>query len=234
MLLAAREAGRAPRRLRGQRIALDREPSGINAAVREGTAFAVYDAESSEVVNRRLNKIAKAKSCVFIPVRAQEQVVGVSSARFAVCPRRTSCADAGAREQPAWRSSARARRPHSACALERERLIAQISLELRSRRDVDEVLPAVLGEVNARRDQVLRPARRAGRDDLGRRGVECRGCHPLGDAVRLPVANLAARTGRTVAVADVLDAPELSDAALGDVRELTRGGASAPSSPRRS
>ena len=45
MLLAAREAGQDHVGLLGQRIALDREPSGINAAVREGTAFAVYDAE---------------------------------------------------------------------------------------------------------------------------------------------------------------------------------------------
>ena len=39
-------------------------------------------------------------------------------------------------------------------ALERERLIAQISLELRSRRDVDEVLPAVLEEIGHALDAI--------------------------------------------------------------------------------
>ena len=37
--------------------------------MREGAAFTVYDAEHSAVVNQRLNAIAKAKSCVYVPVR---------------------------------------------------------------------------------------------------------------------------------------------------------------------
>ena len=45
--------------------------------MREGTAFTVYDAEHSAVVNQRLNAIAKAKSCVFVPVRAGDEVIGV-------------------------------------------------------------------------------------------------------------------------------------------------------------
>jgi PAS domain S-box-containing protein len=43
----------------------------------------------------------------------------------------------------------------------------------------------------------------------------------------LPVSNLAARERRTVAVPDVLDAPELADPALGSVESLTRLGTKA-------
>ena len=64
VIVAARENGEDHTGLVGQRIALEREPSGISAAVREGMAFTVYDAEHSAVVNQRLNAIAKAKSCV--------------------------------------------------------------------------------------------------------------------------------------------------------------------------
>ena len=62
VIVAAREGGKDNLGLVGKRVALDREPSGINAAVREGRAFTVYDAEHSAVVNQRLNAIAKAKS----------------------------------------------------------------------------------------------------------------------------------------------------------------------------
>ena len=47
MIVAARERGRDHTGLVGKRLALDREASGINTAMREGTAFAVYDAERS-------------------------------------------------------------------------------------------------------------------------------------------------------------------------------------------
>ena len=53
VLIAARESGSDHVKLLGQRVALDREPSGITAAVREGTAFAVYDAASSSSWNTR-------------------------------------------------------------------------------------------------------------------------------------------------------------------------------------
>ncbi|MDQ3066177.1 MAG: GAF domain-containing protein [Actinomycetota bacterium] len=77
VVVAARDGGEDNELLIGQEVALDREASGISTVVREGTAFAIFDAESSEVVNRRLNEIAKVKSCAFVPVRAGDRVVGV-------------------------------------------------------------------------------------------------------------------------------------------------------------
>ena len=51
------------------------------------------------------------------------------------------------------------------------------------------------------------------------------GLEPIGDAVAgLPVSNLAGRERRTVAIPDVLDAPELADPSLGSVESLSRLG----------
>ncbi|MGH3072561.1 MAG: GAF domain-containing protein [Gaiellaceae bacterium] len=231
-VLAARERGRDNPALIGQRIELDREPSGVNAAVREGTAFAVYDAETSAVVNRRLNAIAKAKSCVFVPVRAGDDVIGVvfgavrrprvfDEAELALMQTFASEAGLALERTRATRALAD--------ALERERLIAHVSLELRSRRDVDEVLPLALAELGAAMGVMRCFVRLGGPDDRTAVSAEwdADGVAPLDDATRLPVTNLAARERRTLAVADVMAADELNDATLGDVRELTERGVKA-------
>jgi PAS domain S-box-containing protein len=232
VLVAAREGGKDHTGLVGKRIALNREPSGINAAVREGTAFTVYDAEHSAVVNQRLNAIAKAKSCVFVPVRARDEVVGVVFG--AVRRPRVFDADELGRMQ-AFVSEAGLALERSratialADALERERLISHISLELRSRRNVDDVLPAVLEEVGVALEAIRCFVRLGEQGEAAGVSAEwdAEGVPPLGDASRLPVVNLASRLRRTVAVADVLGAPALEDSTLGDVRGLSEHGVGA-------
>jgi PAS domain S-box-containing protein len=228
VVVAARERGMDHAALVGQRIALDREPSGINAAAREGTAFTVYDAEHSPVVNQRLNAIAKVKSCVFVPVRAGNEVIGVVFG--AVRRPRLFDEDELARMQALVSEGglalARSRATVAlADALEHERLISHISLELRSRRDVDEVLPVVLEEVG-KALAAVRSFVRLGEHDETVLAAEwdADGVTPLGDAARLPVVNLCARIRRTVAIADVLESRALDDDALGNVRELTERG----------
>ena len=228
VLVAAREGGSDHAKLLGQRVALDREPSGINAAVREGSAFAVYDAAHSSVVNQRLNAIAKVKSCVYVPVRANQEVIGVVFG--AVRHPRVFEDDELARMQAFANKAGPALQRSRATvalgdALEREQLISRVSLELRSG-NVEEVLPTVLGEVGGALG-AIRCFMRLG--DPGERTEviaewDQAGVAPLGDAALFPVVNLSARTVATVAVADVLAAPELEDATLGDVRELTRRG----------
>ena len=196
MLVAARERGRDHLALKGQRIALDREASGINAVVRERTALAVYDAERSTVVNRRLNEIARAKSCVFVPVRAGEAVIGVVFG--AVRQSRVFGEDELTRMQALVSEAGPALERSRATvaladALERERLISHISLELRSGRDVDEVLPVVLGEVGA----ALGAARsfvRLGEEGDGAIAAEWNAeeVAPIGADVHFPVADLCA------------------------------------------
>ncbi|HUH15959.1 MAG TPA: GAF domain-containing protein [Gaiellaceae bacterium] len=229
VVVAAREHGRDNERLVGQSVALDSEASGIATATREGAAFAVYDAESSPIVNRRLNEIARVKSCAYVPVRVGDQVTGVVFAAV----RRPRLFDADELEHmQALASEAglaieRARAARAlADALERERLVSRISLELRSQVELDEVFRAAVEET-ARAAGAMRCYVRLGEVGASTRVLAewtAEGVPPLGDAGRLPVANLAVRDGRTLAVADVLDAPELDDAVLGDVRELTSRG----------
>ncbi len=229
VIVAARERGRDHTGIVGKRIALDREASGINTAMREGTAFTVYDAEHSAVVNQRLNAVAKAKSCVYVPVRAGDEVIAVV---FGAVRRPRVFDEEELGRMQAFVSEAGLALERSratialADALERERLISHVSLELRSRRDVDEVLPAVLEEIGIAVD-AARCFIKLG-DEHDPAGVAAEwdavGVPPLGDASRLPVAKLAARLRRTVAVADVLETPALDDGSLGDVRGLSEHG----------
>jgi len=230
VVVAARDGGRDNDRLVGQTVALDAEASGIGTVVREGAAFAVFDAESSPIVNRRLNEIARVKSCAYVPVRVADQVVGVV---FAGVRRARLFADDELALMQAYASEAglaieRTRATRAlADALERERLVSRISLELRSRSDVEDVLRSA-AEETARAVGAMRCFVRLG-EPGGSTQVAAEwvaeGVSPLGDEGRLlPVANRAMREGRTMAVANVLESPELNDAALGDVRELTNRG----------
>jgi two-component system phosphate regulon sensor histidine kinase PhoR len=225
-IVAARDGGRDNERLIGSELALDEEASGISTAVREGAAFAVYDAESSAIVNQRLNAIAKVKSCAFVPMRSGEEVIGVVFAAMRE-PRvfvdeelalmQTLAAEAGLALAHAQSAAA------LADALERERLITRISQEVRSRRDLDELLQVAV-ELTAKAARVDRCyIRLGGAGDATPILVEwaVEGVEALGDPTRLPVSNLCVREARTVAIRDVREAPELNDARLGDIREHT-------------
>jgi PAS domain S-box-containing protein len=220
------DSGNQSDRLRGEVIELEHEASGVGTVVREGAGFAVFDAETSPLVNKRLNEITHVKSCAFVPVRARDEIVGVVFAgmrerrlfeQAELALMQTLAAEAGLALERT--RTARA----LADALERERLIARISLALRSRRDLDELLQVTVEET-ARAANVDRCFIR-----LGEPGEEmpifaewdAPGVPRLDDPSRLPVSNLAARERRTIAVDDVLDAPELNDPALGHVNELT-------------
>ena len=70
-------AGATTRRSSARWSISSRETSGISTVVREAAAFAVFDAEGSPIVNKRLNEIARVKSCAFVPMIAGGEVVGV-------------------------------------------------------------------------------------------------------------------------------------------------------------
>ena len=228
VIVAARDGGVENERLLGQELLLDREPSGISTAVREGVAFAVFDAEASQIVNRRLNAIAQVKSCAFVPVRARDEVlgvvfVGVREPRIfgedELALMQTFATEAGLALERTRATRALAE------ALERERLIARISLEVRSTRQLDRLLRVAVEETG-KATGVSRCFVRLG--DVGATSVPAEWVaadgEALGDADLFPVVNLAARDRRTYAVADVLEASELGDARVGDVRELTARG----------
>ena len=225
-VVSARDGGQDNERLIGQSVSLDQEASGISTVVREGAAFAVYDAESSPIVNRRLNELAPVKSCAFIPVRARGEVIGVVFAAVRR-PRLFDLDELALMQTLASEAGLALERTRSAGALadalERERLIARISLAVRSRRDLDELLQVAVEET-ARAAHVERCFIRLGEPGEATPVFAewaAQGVGPLGDASRLPVVNLAVRERRTVAIGDVLEAPELNDPTLGDVSELT-------------
>jgi PAS domain S-box-containing protein len=228
-LVAAREGGRDNEFLVGQQLDLDRETSGISTATREGAAFAVFDAESSPIVNQRLNQVARVKSCAFVPMLAGGEVVGVvfAAVRHPRLFGDEELAQMQALAAEAGLALARTRASAAlADALERERLIAHISREVRSLRDLDDLLGMAVRETS-KAIRVDRCFIRLG--DVGEQAPlvsqwVAEGVAPLEDMTRLPVVNLAAREQRTLVVSDVLEAPEISDATLGHVRELAERG----------
>ena len=194
-------------------------------------AFAVFDAETSPIVNQRLNEIARVKSCAFVPVRRPRRVIGVVFAavrRPRLFELRRARADADARVRGG--TGARADTLSAAAlaeALERERLIARISLDVRSRRELDELLPS---RSRRRRGRSRRCAASSGSASRASRTPVLAEWAADGVAAarrREPPArasNLAVRERRTVAIGDVLEAPELDDPTLGDSSELTDRG----------
>ena len=225
-IVATRDRGNKSELLLGEVISLEHEASGTGTVVREGAGFAVFDAETSPLVNKRLNEIARVKSCAFVPMRAHEEVIGVVFAatreRRLFDERELALMQTLAAEAGLALERTRSGRA-LADALERERLIARISLALRSRRDLDELLQVAVEETAsaANVDRCFIRLGEPGEPMPVLAEWDAPGVPPLDDVSRLPVSNLAARSRRTIAVDDVLDAPELDDPTLGHVRELT-------------
>ncbi len=209
------------------RVHLHNEPSGIASAYFEAAPVAVYDIESSPLVSRRLAQAADAKSGAFVPLIVEERVVGVliaasTNERRAFTPEELRLMQALAGE-----AAIALDRTRSAFALDqalaRERLVGKISRRVRSVHDLDAVTRVAVTETG----RAIGASRCFIRIGEGSETLPIRaewwveGLSPIGDSAgRLPVSNFAARERRTVAVTDVLDAPELLDESLGDVQTL--------------
>src|SRR6185503_9929261 len=181
------------------RVHLHNEPSGIASAFFEAAPVSVYDVESSPLVSQRLAKRAGAKSAAFvrlIEALASEAAIALDRARSASALDR---------------------------ALVRERLVAKISRRVRSVHDLDAITRVAVTETG----RAIGGSRCFIR--LGEPGEPmpvraewwADGLEPIGAAATgLPVSNLAMRERRTVAIADVLAAPELADPTLGSLETL--------------
>jgi PAS domain S-box-containing protein len=75
----ARSRGKDVDWWRKLRLDLVNEPSGVASAVFEASAFAVYDAAESNVVNRKLVEKTGAQSAAFVPLLLEERVIAVIS-----------------------------------------------------------------------------------------------------------------------------------------------------------
>jgi PAS domain S-box-containing protein len=210
------------------RVHLHNEPSGIASAFFEAAPVTIYDVESSPLVNPRLAQAVQAKSAVFVPLIVEERVIGVVVAATTRERRAFSPEEVRLMEALAGETAIALDRTRSAAALDqalaRERLVAKISRRVRSVHDLDAVTRVAVTETGRALDATRCFIRMGEHGDPMPIRAEwwAEGLQPIGAASEgMPVSNLAARERRTIAIADVLEAPELTDPSLGSVETLT-------------
>jgi PAS domain S-box-containing protein len=207
---------------RSVELDLDDSSGAIVTVARERSPYAVYDVTSALNVNRRLANAVGAKSAAFVPLVSDERVTGVLVLATRAEHRLFSPADMelvqGLANEAALALGRARSKEALGEALERERRVAEIGRRVRSELDLDAVLDVATKET-ARALSSERCFVRLGAPGEPmpiRTEWHAPGVAPIGEASeRLPVSNLAARSRRTIAIADVASAPELEDASLG-------------------
>jgi PAS domain S-box-containing protein len=202
-------------------VDLERDQSGIVSAARDRAPLVVFDLKTSPRVSQELSRKVGAHSAAFVPLLSDGRVAAVlavaSEKPRLFTPAETELIQDLANETALALGHASSQEALGA-ALERERLVAEISRRVRSELDLDAVLNVAVAEVGKALD-VSRAFIRlgeSGEDAPIRAEWDAPGFEGIGAASnRLPVSNLAARERRTVAIADVLVAPELDDPSLG-------------------
>ncbi len=221
--LLARSRGEDLDWWRDVRLDLHNEPSGIASAYFNAAPVVIYDVESSTLVNPRLASAVGAKSAAFIPLIVEERIVGVLVAASTVEKRAFVADEVTLMAALAAETALALERTRSASALdqalERERLVAEISRRVRSVHDLDALTRVAVTETG----RAIGASRCFIR--LGQPGEPmpmraewfAKGLEPIGAAAarKLPVSNLAIRERRTILVEDVETAAEIADPALG-------------------
>jgi PAS domain S-box-containing protein len=210
----------------GIALDLDRDTSGIVTVARDRQPFAVFDVPSAPNLNRTLAEATGARSAAFVPLLSEDRVTGVLVVA-STQPRLFSASELDLMVDLANETALVLGRTRSdealEAALERERLVAEISRRVRSELDVDALLQVAVEEVG-RALGVSRCFIRLGEpgDPLPIRAEwDAAGIEEIGtSAERLPVSNLAVRERRTVALGDIATASELDDPALGGRKTL--------------
>ena len=213
-------------------IDFDSEPSAIASAAFEAAPIAVYDVAGSSKVNRRLAEKVGAKSAIFVPLIVEERVPAVLVAASTRKPRVFSAEETALLQALTSEAALALEGARSASALEdaleRERLVASISQKVRSEHDLEAVLKIAVEETGEAAGVSRCYIRLAGPNDKLRAEWDADGFVPIGDSAgRLPVSNLAAREGRTVACGDIRADPALDDPSLGGRQTLIDLGAAA-------
>ena len=200
------------------RVDLRNEPSGIASAVFEATPVQVYDVAASPRVSRRLAEAVGAKSGAWIPMVAGERVVGVLVLATTESYRALSTDELDVLQAIASEAGIALERTRSADALrealDRERLVAEISRKVRSELDVQGLMAVAVEETAGALGASRCFIRLDGPDESISLGGEWRDQRlesVAGEVARLPVANLAAEQLRTVAVGDGECSEELDE-----------------------
>jgi PAS domain S-box-containing protein len=200
---------------------LETAPSGIATVARERSSLVVFDVESSPQVNQEVAREIGAHSAAFVPLLSEGRVtavLAVASEKPRLFTQSETELMQDLANETALALGQASSREALAEALERERLIAEISRRVRSELDLDAVLTVAVTEVGKALDlsrAFIRLGER-GEDAPVKAEWDAPGVKAIGTvAGRLPGSNLAARERRTVAIDDVLTAPELDDPTLG-------------------
>jgi PAS domain S-box-containing protein len=209
------------------RIDLENEPSAVASVAFEAAPLTIYDVESSPRVNRRVAERVGAKSAVFVPLVAGERVTAVLIAATTRQRRPFPADEIALLEALAAESAIAMERKQSAVQLEdalgRERLIAEIGRKVRSEHDTEALLQVAVEEVGKAlglQRCFVRLGEPGGSTPVPAAWL-AEGAKPIGArADEFPVPNLAIRERRTIAIADVAEAPELAERGLGSVRLL--------------
>jgi PAS domain S-box-containing protein len=227
----ARDAGADVTWWRDVRIDLRNEPSGIASAYFQAAPVVVFDCSASPLVSPRLVEAVGAKSGAFVPLIVAEQIIGVLVVAPTSAKRAFSSEEVTLMQSLAAEAALALERTRSAGeldeALARERLVGDISRRVRSVDGLADGTRIAVTEIG----RALHASRcfiRFGQPGEPQRLAAewfAAGLQPIGPQTQnLPAANLAALRGRTVVVADVDDAPELEDQALGTTETLRRLG----------
>lgn len=200
------------------RLDLANEPSGVASAYHDAAAFAVYDAQASQRVSARLVEAVGARSLAYVPLIADQRVIGVIVVA-STSKQRAFSGDVLTELQTLAAEAAPVIETLRGSGDDRESVVAQIAARIRT----DSNLDAVLEHAVAAIAEALRTERcfvRLGEPD-GAMTVKAQwhddGLEPIGDLslARLAVSNLAMRNRSTITLSDVATAPELDDAAQG-------------------
>jgi PAS domain S-box-containing protein len=201
------------------RIDLDNEPSGVATAAFEAAPFAVYDAQTSKVVSRRLVEATRAKSVAFVPLLADERVIAVLVVGTVTRPRAFGSDELALLQTLAGEAALALDRTRSTAALaealERERFVARISARVRSELDIDELLRVAVKETGTALGVERCLIRLGGAEGEVTAQWHGSSLRPVETGSKLAASNLAVRTSETVAIQDVESATELDDPSLG-------------------
>jgi PAS domain S-box-containing protein len=209
------------------RIDLRNETSGTASTVFDGAPLAIFDAQASPLVNRRLVEHVGAKSVAFVPLFAEGRVRAVLTVASVTDRRAFTTEELGLLQSLGNEAALALDRIRSssalADALERERLIARIAAKFRTSLDLDSVLRIAVEET-ARALGVQRAFVRLGEPGEAMPVVAewaVPGLDPLRQQPSLlPVSNLALRERRTMCVEDVETDSSINDPSLGEVDAL--------------
>jgi PAS domain S-box-containing protein len=218
---------------RSMRLDLENEPSAIASAAFEAGPVTIYDVESSPRVSRRIAERVGAKSALFVPLISRERVIAVLATATTRRRRAFSADEIAVVQTLAGETALALERSRSAGelaeALGRERLIAAIGNKVRSEHDIEAVLRVAVAET-ANALGLARCFIRLG-EPGGETPIRAEWDAPGFDAIgaasapKLAVTNLAIKERRTVAIADVANAPELADPQLGSAETMRALGA---------